>query len=561
MSESLQDQLARLAKAGGLRTVPSSDSGSEPKHSATSSQPSKLRPNDTQYEDLTIKIEELRGENVRLSAALKAAESGQYAELILLKEELDRSRAHLEEIEQSNRSLIEDNAVLKRRIEALPDQAVIQRWRDSAMEANAIKRQANELMASLGKERRQLQEDRAVFEVELGRLSALDEQAKNILALKAEVETSEKELLERLQEAEKEEERLNAQRLHLESLSQEFNDIEARLGHLRGIERSLREVREEHTKTSRLYESAKTRVRNLTAERNEALQARDLAELNERKLSRELKQALSQMASIPDGEVIIRSFDTLQWMVSLFDDPDELVVPKRVLLLGDGPWPIDQFSSLLQELGFEVWQDGCDSEIEVVIVGRDNWSESVVDDQIEERDGETLRVYPQELFVLLLAMKADPFVHVDRESLLKFVDGHPVFDYLLNQEFPWPESSFEDGPPGTVGEGFDAEDASSPLYKMGYSVAQQAALSQSTRHELLEKTYAKDTLPWCISDEYMEDWGDANSRKRLRRIAWHLYLMTKRFKRHEEAVARWESDLSWLKRTHYKPAHRFRWPY
>jgi hypothetical protein len=112
----------------------------------------------------------------------------------------------------------------------------------------------------------------------------------------------------------------------------------------------------------------------------------------------------------------------------------------------------------------------------------------------------------------------------------------------------------------TVGEVFDSDEASSPLYRMGYSVAQQLGLTPSARHDVLVETYQEETLPWCISDDYMEDWGPSSSRKRLRRIAWHLHLMTKRFRRHSEAVARWESDLQWLKKRFYKPIHRFSWP-
>ncbi len=53
-----------------------------------------------------------------------------------------------------------------------------------------------------------------------------------------------------------------------------------------------------------------------------------------------------------------------------------------------------------------------------VIVGRDNWSETVIDGQIEDRDGESLRVFSQELFVLLLAMQADPLEVADPDVLL-----------------------------------------------------------------------------------------------------------------------------------------------
>jgi hypothetical protein len=273
-----------------------------------------------------------------------------------------------------------------------------------------------------------------------------------------------------------------------------------------------------------------------------------------------LKDALRQLAAVSDGELIIRSFETVQWLVSQYDVDYDLIVPKDLLAIGNGPWSLPGFTDLLLNVGFNVWQNGYNEKVEVLIVGRNDWSEADLARQIEARDGKPLRVYSQELFILLLAMRSDPLAWVEPAALLKFVEGHPAFEYLLGQEFPWPETAYEDGPPATVGDGFDGEDASSPLYKIGYSVAQQVGLSQSDRRQYLEETYYEENLPWCISDAYMADWGDPNSRKRLRRIAWHLHLMTKRFKRHGEAVARWESDLDWLKRTYYKPIHRFRWP-
>jgi hypothetical protein len=340
----------------------------------------------------------------------------------------------------------------------------------------------------------------------------------------------------------------------------ELNDLQSKVGHLKGVERKLVALEQDYARLSRLYEASKTRVRNLTAERDQAIQGQSTAEANAKKAGRDLRDALKKLDMAPAGELAIRSFETVQWLVSQFSDPYQRLVPKKVLLMGSGPWSTDDLTSLLQELGFEVWQDGCKADIEVVLVGRENWSETALEGQIEMRDGQSLRIYPQELFVLLLAMQADPLEVAEPEALLQFVEGHPVFEYLFGLEFPWPESDFEDEPPSTIGQGFDGEDSSSPLYKMGYSVAQQTALSTSQRQDILLKTYAEESLPWCISDEYMQDWGQANSRGRLRRIAWHLHLMTKRFRRHTEAVARWESDLDWLRKTHYKSIHRFRWP-
>lgn len=560
MKESLQEQLARLARSGGLQTNSPGQATHQQTLPAVSSKTHSSQSSTNSYEALILEIEGLRTANTQLVAELNSVKANPNALLSQLQEQHRDVLARLQAAENSNGLLAEDNLRLKRELAELPDKDLILRWREKAIQADAIVREADESMALLQKARLQLEEDRAAFEADLVRLEELDEATEKLSAAQRELAESEAEIRLRIIDSERSEKKLSVERARLEKLSNELSDLQARVGHFRGIEKALRSLEEEHTKVTRLYEAGKTRIRNLTAEKDQALQSQSSAEANAKKISRDLKDALNKLASTPDGEVIIRSFETVQWLVSQFEDPYERVVPKQVLLVGDGPWPIDNFTELLQEIGFEVWQNGCDADIEVVIVGRENWSESVIDAQIEERDGESLRVYPQELFVILLAMQADPLEIADPESLLKFVDGHPVFEYLFNQEFPWPETAFEDGPPATVGEGFDGEDASSPLYKMGYSVAQQVALTPSRRHDLLEETYAEESLPWCISDEYMEDWGEANSRKRLRRIAWHLHLMTKRFKRHMEAVARWESDLDWLKRTYYKPIHRFRWP-
>ena len=560
MKESLQEQLARLARSGGLPSASGSQSTDKQTQLAVSTKAPITQSSKTSYESLILEIEGLRTANTQLVSELNSVKANPNAVLSQLQEQHRDVLARLQAAENSYGLLEEDNLRLKHELAELPDKDLILRWREKAIQADAIIRKANESMALLQKARLQLEEDRAAFEADLVRLEELDEATEKLSAAQRELADSEAEIRLRIIDSERSEKKLAVERARLEKLSNELSDLQARVGHFRGIEKALRTLEEEHTKVTRLYEAGKTRIRNLTAEKDQALQSQSSAEANAKKISRDLKDALNKLASTPDGEVIIRSFETVQWLVSQFEDPYERVVPKQVLLVGDGPWPIDNFTELLQEIGFEVWQNGCDADIEIVIVGRENWSESVIDAQIEERDGESLRVYPQELFVMLLAMQADPLEIADPESLLKFVDGHPVFEYLFNQEFPWPETAFEDGPPATIGEGFDGEDASSPLYKMGYSVAQQVALTPSRRHDLLEETYAEESLPWCISDEYMEDWGEANSRKRLRRIAWHLHLMTKRFKRHMEAVARWESDLDWLKRTYYKPIHRFRWP-
>ena len=560
MKESLQDQLARLAKSGELKTNPSNTTA--PKQlQQTKSADVHLMPDAVQsYENLIFENDRLRKENTKLTEQLNAKQPNPTDTLINLQQQLSGALARLKEAEGSIKRLADANLRLNQQLAGVPSAEEILRWQEKVSQADDLIQSASQSISQLEIEKQQLSSDRQAFENDLARLEELDVNVAKLIADQDDLVNSEAEIQKRLAAVVNTEKRLSVEQARLEKLSAELNELQARVGYLKGIERSFKALETEHVKISRLYEGSKTRVRNLTSERDQAVQAQSEVEVNLKRVNRDLKEALEKLAALPDGEIVIRSFETIKWLVSQFDDARERIVPKQVLLIGDGPWPIDDFTELLQDLGFEVWQNGCDADIEILIVGRDNWSETVIDGQIEDRDGESLRVYSQELFVLLLAMQADPLEVATPDALLKFVDGHPVFDYLLNQEFPWPETEFEDGAPATVGEGFDGEDASSPLYKMGYSVAQQVALGMLKRHEILEETYSENNLPWCISDEYMSDWGDANSRKRLRRIAWHLHLMTKRFRRHEEAVAKWASDLAWLKRTYYKPVHRFSWP-
>ncbi len=559
MPESLQDQLARLAKSGELKTNSPSEISPNNYQQKNSSE-ARLMPDAVQsYENLILENDRLREENENIKTQ-SAKQPNQKEVLVSLQQQLSDALARLNMAESSLTRLADENLQLNLRLSEVPLAEEILYWQEKASQADSLFQSATQSIGQLELDRQQLSRDRLAFENDFVRLEELDSTAAQLAADRRDLVNSEKEFQKRLNELEISEKRQSIEQIRLEKLSAELNELRARIGHLKGVERALKVLEAEHTKISRLYGASKTRIRNLIAERYQAAEEQSQLEENLKRVSRDLKEAIGELAVRPDGEVVIRSFETIKWLVSQFHDPHERLVPKKVLLIGDGPWSLDKFSELLQEHGFEVWENGCDPSIEIVIVGRDNWSGEVVDGQIEERDGEALRVYSQELFVLLLAIQADPLDVADPDDLVKFVHGHPVFDYLLNQEFPWPETVFEDGPPATVGEGFGNEDAVSPLYRMGYSVAQQVDLSILERREILKETYAEEDLPWCISDEYMNDWGDANARKRLRRIAWHLHLMTKRFRRHEVAVARWESDLEWLKRTFYRPIHRFRWP-
>ena len=270
---------------------------------------------------------------------------------------------------------------------------------------------------------------------------------------------------------------------------------------------------------------------------------------------RQLAKSREDLANLPEFRV--SSFSTVAWMVEHFKANEQDVFPSQVLLIGEGPWNSTEITGLLSNAGFEVWNGGYSEDIEVVIVGRENWSGSDLVAQVAGRENRPLRIYPQELFVLALALGMDPLDTAEVDMLMHFVRGHSAFDFLFSQDFPWPEHEPLTGEPRH----FDGRGADqSPLFLLDYSVAQNRGLRPSERRAILAEAYETEHLPWTESDEYMEEWGAGATRQRLKRIAWHLHLLSRRNQHHAEATAKWEADLAWLRNNYYRPMQRFNWP-
>lgn len=437
------------------------------------------------------------------------------------------------------------------------------------LEIEKSKKFVKEEKNRLALESEQLIADRAAFEELIVQLEKMDKLQIELNGQKNEIDKANEICAATIGKLNSDQFLFEIKKKNIEEKSNELEKIKSNIGHLKDADLKLKNLQEENLRILRNLASNKTRVKNLTEERNGLVIAVSDAQTDAKNFKNRLTKVEKTLGAVQSelatylfkaAEIKIESLETVEWMISQFTDIKKNVVPKDILLIGDGPWPLDDFTEQLLSLGFNVWQNGCADEIEVVIVGRSNWEPEIIDQQIEAREGLPMRIYPQELFVLLLAIKVDPFKLASDEALMKFAEGHPVFEYLFGQEFPWPESSFEDGQPKSINFNADFDDASSPLYRLGYSVAQNVGLTPSIRHEILGNALSNPNLPWCISDEYMEDWGGPETRQRLRRIAWHLYLIAKRHGHHPEAVAKWKSDLNWLKIHHYKAIQRFRWP-
>ena len=351
------------------------------------------------------------------------------------------------------------------------------------------------------------------------------------------------ELLKRLQKAEK----------SLKGLAKSILESQALLDK---SETKLAKVKKERTS---LRKDRNAKALENVALKNESLKLNkaviDLARRNV-----ELQAAVKRLQNTlkEEPEISIKSIETVAWLTQNFEIDSQVNFGGEVLMVGDGPWDGVAFQELLIEKGFSVYRDGYAEDVEVLILGRANWDEAVLTAQFEFRQNKSLRVYSQELFALALALNLDPLRSDDHDTLFKIIKNHPGFEYLFANDFSWPESALDDGDGdrGFTNPGADH----SPLFELGYSVAKIRGVSMSERHKYLAEAVAVKKLPWVLSDDYMNEWGEGDSRQRVHRIAWHISMLTRSHNQHEEAVAKWEADLSWLKTNFYKPFMRVSWP-
>ncbi|MCX9154970.1 hypothetical protein OPU71_02395 [Niveibacterium sp. 24ML] len=127
--------------------------------------------------------------------------------------------------------------------------------------------------------------------------------------------------------------------------------------------------------------------------------------------------------------------------------------------------------------------------------------------------------------------------------------------------FPWPSTEA----PGGNGQ----LDESHFPYKhgmlgwLGYRVG-KAGLEANRRHGLLDSAYAND-LPGINSQQYFDEWGTARSAVRLQKMAQSIAAFARHKKRagrhrYAAAISDWETDLAYLKASHYIGRYDFPWP-
>ena len=283
-----------------------------------------------------------------------------------------------------------------------------------------------------------------------------------------------------------------------------------------------------------------------------------------------LRHKLTTAAATP-AEVIVHEMSVFQneavlrWMFKE-TEPRQLAVTSGYLCTtGTGPWPDDDFKRQLEEKNFSCWEMP-DPEVEHIIVGRDDWDGDLLLEQIDSRQGESLRVYSQEMWFAMMATGRDPFDEDDLELLKAFGLGHPALEYLMSLEFPWPLLSNGDGgifDPPDIGV-FVSE---TPLHKLGYRVGTTSNLTPTERRKILRLCFDAKKLEFSddSSQSYVIGWGKSESAQRLYRMALHIKSlvdgMVGRDSRRQRSRTDWIADLKWLKSTYYSQfSNRFTWP-
>jgi hypothetical protein len=127
--------------------------------------------------------------------------------------------------------------------------------------------------------------------------------------------------------------------------------------------------------------------------------------------------------------------------------------------------------------------------------------------------------------------------------------------------FPWPTPdapvSVDQGIPGDT---FPPEGL---LRRYGYKVG-LSGLPESKRRQILDDIFLH-SLPSMDNVSYLNEWGQPDTDKRLKKLAESLAAFTRNARRRntgdfDKAIQDWEADLAYLKRTYYDDRFNFHWP-
>jgi len=234
-----------------------------------------------------------------------------------------------------------------------------------------------------------------------------------------------------------------------------------------------------------------------------------------------------------------------------------------VVMIGQGPFRRGKIWSYLH--GFGVTVDGLDeaTACDVLVVGRKDVDDDNLKAFLQKYAGQELRICSQEMLLAWAFTGVDPNQRPSTAS--SFINGHPVLEDLLDLfDKEWPGTDIL---PSTDTGSFDIDSKEvGPLYRIGYHVG-KTGLTETKRRRKLREAFqcSVDALDGVTTEEERREWGTAESRQRLLKIANSIAAFCRNSQRKDQdfsvAIAHWKVDLNWLKKTYYQPlTNPVRWP-
>jgi hypothetical protein len=456
------------------------------------------------------------------------------------KEQAEQLAAKDEQLQQRDQQLTRNEAALDE---------LLKEARRPEENFNELRRQNQELLERIESAAVEHQEaiDKLIASLESQRKKTISERDKRKEAQQSEAELGEK--LESLTSV-------------LKKLTREYDLLESRYDRQSDL---LETAREEATSLKRENRDHLTQMEMLEKDATSLRRANEQLTSNNQQLAKrvsDLKATAVKKAEKP--QVSRASFPCgpldLDLVQAFSQEASELFAPpKEIVSLGSGPFPEDDFDDYLKSLGITPYVDG----YSWIIVGRDGWTEEQLNELIDNAELDEVRVFSQELFMAGILTTHDPF-SLPLEILMRFSEGHPALEYLIEAGFEWPVIINEEdyGEPVYLRGSYERVEES-PLYRMGYQVGVTNGLSKPRRKSLLKSAY-EGAIPDVEDDDYMEEWGRPRQSKRLWRIAHHIAWLIRSRKSISSmryAVTDWKDDLAWLREEFYTKRMRFNWPH
>lgn len=274
-------------------------------------------------------------------------------------------------------------------------------------------------------------------------------------------------------------------------------------------------------------------------------------------LSGKVSKRVAQLQQL--RELLTDSLEDETFCEWFFEVGENGQLPTEVIIHGFSPVEERELVQILRQNGVE-YEGAYSGDVETLIIGREGWNPDDVRRQLDLRTEKSIKVYSQEMILAFLACGRDPLRGED--SMLEFFSsGHPGLSFLKGIGFPWPSTiAF----PGL----YDLPEPDWPqeglLSYMGYHVGRNGE-STWRRRQILAKVFEYDPLPRVYSADYMEEWGSARSRTRLKKLADTIASLARNEKRrisnsYLQAIRDREEDLAWLKQRYYTGQFSFQWP-